>query len=295
MLPDPADRPRLLALGALSAALLGLVIALASTLIDTDTERLSADRAAEDLPSAPKRKPPPPKPVKESERDVAVPILAYQVVADPSAGGTLSARSVTKADFEAQMAWLNQNGYHAVTLQRVHDLWTKGTPLPEQPVVISFDDGYRSVHANALPAMRRFKWAGVLFLDLELLGRESEGGLSRRQVTELSRAGWEIDSRTINAREDIGRIAGREPAFFAYDTVSADAAMAAVKSAGYLGAVTTEPGVARRAEPFALNRVRIEGSDGLDGFVRKMTELSQEVAAGPTGATGPTGPSGTTP
>ena len=54
-----------------------------------------------------------------------------------------------------------------------------------------------------------------------------------------------------------------------------DAAVAAVKAAGYRGATTTRFGLAKRAEPFTLARVRINGSDGVSGPVRKLDALGE--------------------
>ena len=46
--------------------------------------------------------------------------------------------------------------------------------------------------------------------------------------------------------------------------------IAAVKDAGYLGATTVDPGVARPADPYKLPRIRVNGSDGVAGFEQKL-------------------------
>jgi hypothetical protein len=46
--------------------------------------------------------------------------------------------------------------------------------------------------------------------------------------------------------------------------------VAAVRSAGYLGATTTEPGLATPADAFRLNRVRVDRSDGVAGLAAKL-------------------------
>jgi hypothetical protein len=48
------------------------------------------------------------------------------------------------------------------------------------------------------------------------------------------------------------------------------AAVAAVRAAGYLGATTVNPGLASPSQPFTLNRIRVNYSDGVSGFVAKM-------------------------
>jgi hypothetical protein len=46
---------------------------------------------------------------------------------------------------------------------------------------------------------------------------------------------------------------------------------AAVRAAGYLGALTTIDGLAVRSERFTLRRIRIDGSDDLHDFARKLS------------------------
>ena len=42
---------------------------------------------------------------------------------------------VSRADFEAQMKYLADHGYHGVTLQQVWDAWHKGGLLPDKPMM----------------------------------------------------------------------------------------------------------------------------------------------------------------
>jgi peptidoglycan/xylan/chitin deacetylase (PgdA/CDA1 family) len=227
-----------------------------------------------------------------SKRDKPVPILMYHVINDPPGAGGLPELYVAKSDFEAQMEWLKERRYSAVTMQQVYDLWTKGVPLPRRPVVISFDDGYRSIWANALPAMKRAGMRGVLNLELAELAQTSQGGISADQVRDLQTAGWEIDSHTLThpdltalddpalRRELVAsrrriRTLFKVPAnFFCYPAGRYDPrVVAAVKAAGYLGATTTNLGNAGPDQLYTLNRVRINRSDGLEGFATKMQDL----------------------
>ena len=74
-----------------------------------------------------------------------VPILMYHVIGDPPAAAPFPDLYVGEADFAAQMGWLHRNGFRAVTLRQVWEHWQRGRPLPRRPVVVSFDDGYRTL------------------------------------------------------------------------------------------------------------------------------------------------------
>jgi hypothetical protein len=54
-----------------------------------------------------------------------------------------------------------------------------------------------------------------------------------------------------------------------------DRVVAAVKAAGYRGAMTAIDGLARPSDPYRLARVRVDRSDGVRGFAAKMTALSR--------------------
>lgn len=237
--------------------------------------------------------------VPAGKRGVAVPILMYHLVADPPPDSQgLPELYVAKADFAGQMRWLKAQGYSAVTEQQVYDLWRRGVALPRRPVVISFDDGYRSVGANALPIMRRAGMRGVLNLEIAELSQPDQGGITPTQVRALLAAGWELNSHTmthpdlttlddatlraelVGPRRVIRRRFGRPARFFCYPAGRYDPhVVAAVKAAGYLGATTTNFGNAGPHQLLTMNRVRINRSDGVDGFAGKLTALRGRRAA----------------
>ena len=211
-----------------------------------------------------------------------VPILMYHVVSDPFPDSPYPDLYVPRAEFEEQMQALKDAGYTAVTLQEAWDSWHDDGPLPAKPVVVSFDDGYHSHLANALPVLRALGWPGVL--NLELKNIRSDYGLTAPQVRELIAAGWELDSHTIDhpdlttvdaatlqrevadSRAQLKRRFGVPVNFFCYPAGRYDdTVVAAVQAAGYLAATTTEPGLAQpdEADRFTLHRVRV--NNGVSG------------------------------
>jgi peptidoglycan/xylan/chitin deacetylase (PgdA/CDA1 family) len=123
-----------------------------------------------------------------------VPILMYHVLGDPLPGAAYPDLFVSPDDFSAQMRWLARHGYRAVTLDTVWRAWQGRGRLPKRPIVLSFDDGYRSDVGVALPVLKSHAWAGVLNLAWHNLGPR---GLAPRGVRRLIRAGWEIDAHSL--------------------------------------------------------------------------------------------------
>jgi peptidoglycan/xylan/chitin deacetylase (PgdA/CDA1 family) len=242
-------------------------------------------------------KPPPPRQAKRVVRprivrgphDAPVPILMYHVLGVPSSAQKYPELFVAPQDFAAQMEWLAARGYHAVTLGQVFRYWRVGIALPAKPIVLSFDDGYLSDYTVAMPTLRQYGWAGVLNL---IVNSVRPGDITAGQVRALISAGWEIDAHTIThadlpplgpaqlrqevagSRMDLRKEFGQPVAFFCYPVGHYDArVIAAVRAAGYLGATTENPGLARPSQAFTLPRIRIDYGDGVSGLATKLGKL----------------------
>ena len=218
--------------------------------------------------------------------EAPVPILMYHAISPAPAGTPYPDLFVPQREFEQQMSWLADSGYHAVTLDEVFAAWHDGEPITENPIVVSFDDGLRSQHVGAFPAMERLGWPGVLNLKVESV---EQGELTEEMVADLVEAGWEVDSHTFThpdvtsldaeslrhelegSRRELARRFGEPVNFFAYPAGRYDReAIEAVEEAGYLGAMTTDPGFATRDRPYTLNRLRVVGGDGVAGLEAKL-------------------------
>jgi peptidoglycan/xylan/chitin deacetylase (PgdA/CDA1 family) len=223
-------------------------------------------------------------------RSTGVPILMYHELGAPPAGAPYPELYVREADFRAQIRWLRGHGYRAVTLRAVWEHWHGGRRLPRRPVVISFDDGFRSTASVALPALGAQRWPAVLNLALHHL--DVRWGLWSRDVRAMLASGWELASHTLTHPDLTGvgdaqldrEIAGSRRVlarrfnvpvdFFCYPAGRYDARVAArVEQAGYLGATTTLEGLAHPDEAYALRRVRVSRSDGVAGLASSLADL----------------------
>ena len=220
-----------------------------------------------------------------------VPILMYHVLGNPPPGAPFPQLYVSDADFVGQMRWLARHGYTAVTLRSVWDHWHGRGSLPPRPVVVSFDDGYRSVAHSAFPTLRDRSWPGVLNLAVKNL--YIRGGISERQVRRLIAGGWEIDAHSLShadlpsigtrqltrevagSRRELRRLFDIPVDFFCYPGGRYDrGVIGAVREAGFLAATTTVEGLASPAAPFELQRVRVSRRDGVTGFAASLHGLA---------------------
>jgi len=72
--------------------------------------------------------------------------------------------TVSTEDFEAQMQYLYDNGFHTLTLSELEAFLYEGEPLPENSVMIHFDDGYYSNFVYAYPILQRFGHRAIVFM-----------------------------------------------------------------------------------------------------------------------------------
>jgi peptidoglycan/xylan/chitin deacetylase (PgdA/CDA1 family) len=65
-------------------------------------------------------------------------------------------------DFEEQVAYLLRH-HNVVSLRDIVDATHRGIALPENPAVLTFDDGYSDHYRYVLPILRRFRITGAFF------------------------------------------------------------------------------------------------------------------------------------
>lgn len=58
--------------------------------------------------------------------------------------------------FESDVKYLKENGYNTIVIKDLIDYFEKGTPLPENPVMLTFDDGYYNNYYYAYPILKKY-------------------------------------------------------------------------------------------------------------------------------------------
>jgi peptidoglycan/xylan/chitin deacetylase (PgdA/CDA1 family) len=216
----------------------------------------------------------------------------YHYVGDlpPGAGRLRRDLTVHPEDFAAQLAYLAEAGYQTVTLADLYLHLTQGRPLPEKPVILTFDDGYRDAYTVVFPLLQEHGFVGTFFVLATPAHYESPNYLTWAMMREMAEAGMEIQGhgrdhvdlrsrsydflvyQILGIREAVEYHTGQPVRFFCYPSGQYDEAVIAVlRSAGYWGAVTTRHGrIHTREGLFTLGRVRIRGTGPLETFIAKV-------------------------
>ena len=123
----------------------------------------------------------------------SVPILVYHRFG-PTVADSMTVRT---AVFEAHLRYLKAQGYRVVPLQEVVDALRTGSPvLPAKAVVITVDDGHRSVYTQMLPLVQRYQIPVTLFIYPSAISNAGYA-MTWEQLGALRHSGWfSIQSHT---------------------------------------------------------------------------------------------------
>jgi len=122
-----------------------------------------------------------------------VPILCYHRFAE-------RCKSVTcmPADhFDQQMKYLKDNNYRVITLGELHSFLQYRRAIPKRSVVITIDDGYKSIYDIAYPIFKKYGFKATLFIYTDFIGA-GRSAMTWNQLREMKNDGFEIGSHTLS-------------------------------------------------------------------------------------------------
>lgn len=131
-----------------------------------------------------------------SEFWVRLPVLMYHRIGEQKRG-TYPDLTVDPGKFAIQMQWLAENGYEPISSFDWVAYCTVAKPLPEKPVLITFDDAYADLADHALPVLREHGFRAVVFVPTAYIGEsniwdQAKGSASIRLMTADSIKKWAV-------------------------------------------------------------------------------------------------------
>ena len=126
-----------------------------------------------------------------------VPVLCYHQIRDWRTTDSKVSKDyiMPPADLRAQLKMLHDSGYHTILPDQLYAYYTKGTPLPSKPIMLTFDDTDEDQYTVAWPEMKKYGFKGVFFIMTVSLNRLPHY-MTETQVKELYAAGNTIGSHT---------------------------------------------------------------------------------------------------
>ena len=212
--------------------------------------------------------------MKRPARHFTVPILMFHYIRDLAIARTTIGKnlSVTPLQLSRDLDWLTRNNYHTITFK---ELTSTGTILPQKPIILTFDDGYRDAFTEAFPRLRAHGMTATFYIISGYVSLPAY--MTWEQLKMLRDAGMELaphttyheNLRTLSERKqrttiitsirELEGTLGIHVHSFAYPYGKySRKTMQFVREAGIPFAVTTHSGVASDADdPLQLPRLRV--------------------------------------
>lgn len=192
-------------------------------------------------------------------KQIYVPILLYhyvEYVKDP--GDTIrKSLNIIPAVFEQEVKTLQERGYTFLTPKDLADILDGKKELPERPVILSFDDGYRDFYTDVFPILKKYNVRAVAYIVPNFLNKPNN--MDVWQLKEIVKSDLvEIGAHTMNhaylvglpkkrveyevgeSKKFLEKTLGIQVVSFAYPYGAFDnQAINVVKDAGFKTAVTT--------------------------------------------------------
>jgi peptidoglycan/xylan/chitin deacetylase (PgdA/CDA1 family) len=125
--------------------------------------------------------------------ETIVPILTYHKFCT---GESPDAYTINIKEFEEQMRYLKNNDYKVISVIQLLDC-IENNFFPEKPVVITIDDGFKSVYNLAFPILRKYQFPATLYLYTDFIDNGSHQ-LSWEEIKEMMDSGMEIGSHSLS-------------------------------------------------------------------------------------------------
>lgn len=218
-----------------------------------------------------------------------VPILMYHYISIPPANADKYRidLSVAPEDFRQQMAYLAQNGFSTITFEDLSRAIADKQDLPDKPVIITIDDGYRDNYENAFPILREFGHTATIFLVTDPIDQGNPNYMTWAMIEEMAAAGIQFGPHTkthpdlrglsrekliwqiLGSQETVAAHVGYMPRYFAYPSGRYDEnTIAILKELNFWGGVTTMGGKWHGFnDRFEWTRVRVHNYTALSEFI----------------------------
>jgi peptidoglycan/xylan/chitin deacetylase (PgdA/CDA1 family) len=240
--------------------------------------------------------------MKESIKAISrIPIINYHKIEE---NYDIGITTRTPEQFKDDLEFLKRNHFQTITF---NDLLTN-EPLPQNPIIITFDDAYQSFYNTAYPLLKEYGYSAVIYAPLDYLGEWNDWDvqyygkkyrhISKDELLEVHKNGMEIGSHTfrhllltaLNDAELEREIRGSKE--WLEDRLNEavvsigypfsrfnDKVIAAARKAGYLfgtASLFIRP-LKEEDRLLALKRSNIYRIDGRSGFAKKVKKENERL------------------
>lgn len=225
----------------------------------------------------------------KEEKATSIPVFMYHYFyAKANGEHAKNGNYLEVHDFEDQLKYLKEHHYVTLYMDEVENFLDGKVVLPKHSVVITIDDGTKSIYKYAYPLLKKYDYQAVLFL----IGNKFKNDTLPNEFKEMKAGGMELESHSYamhtggcdgghggalrcvahdkgvaDTKKSFSIIGGGNVYCYPYGDVT-DSALKIMKDAGVHMAFTTNYGKIKPGmDKLQLPRVRIFGDAGLAQFI----------------------------
>ena len=98
--------------------------------------------------------------ISQAEQTIKLPVIMYHHILKDE--NRKCDYVITPSQFENDLRYIKNNGYTPISIAELLNYIDNNAPLPEKPILITFDDGYESFYTYAYPLLQEYKCKSVL-------------------------------------------------------------------------------------------------------------------------------------
>lgn len=135
-----------------------------------------------------------------------LPVLAYHRILDISDINDYHYDSevidATIDGFEKQMKFISKH-YNPISIQDLYNYTNTNNPLPKNPILITFDDGFNDNYYNAFPILKKYNIPATLFIATNHIGTDQPFWFERLSHLILTTPKTELSIDELNFHKNI--------------------------------------------------------------------------------------------
>lgn len=144
-------------------------------------------------------KPEPNNPNGHYYKDRVLVLMYHDLSLEPKYPGTLSV-----TNFEKQLELMRDNNFHWISMSQYTDFILHSSPVPDNAVLLTFDDGYESLYKYAYPLLQKYHAPASSFLIVNAIDNKEYKGIPKvtwEQIELMHRNGIEFFSHTYDSHK----------------------------------------------------------------------------------------------
>jgi biofilm PGA synthesis lipoprotein PgaB len=111
-------------------------------------------------------------------------------------------KSISVTNLEKQLELMKENNFHWISMAQYRDFILHAAPVPENAVLLTFDDGYESLYTYVYPLLKKYQAPASSFLIVDTISNSQQNFVQKltwEQVETMHKDGIEFFSHTYNS------------------------------------------------------------------------------------------------